>query len=244
MTVTFNGKDNTRRVGWVGLLILSGLLGGCPLTSPDGSDGSALVYRDDFDSTTLEAGWAFAGADPTRWSLTARSGYLRVLPEPLAENPDETQDSLMLREQSGDFILVTLMEFETLEDRQVAGLVIEGDDGRQVTLVLTSASAALGTFRGLFMAADRGPDVPEGRANEPFDDEAVHLRLERRGDSYTGSFSTDGVTFTPVGTLSNNLSDAVRVGVGTAKGRSCVEDCMQSIEADFDYFEIRRATAP
>jgi len=203
-----------------------------------------MVYGDDFSAATLDPGWTFAGFDPNKWSLSARSGFLRIFAEPLADNPDDTKDSLMLRAESGDFILETYMEFETLEDRQVAGLVIEGDDGRQVTLVLTSASAAVGTFRGLFMAADRGPDVSEGRANQSFDGTGVYLRLERSGGSYIGSFSTNGTNYTPVGTLSNNLSDSVMVGVGTAKGRSCAADCEQSVYADFDYFEIWSASAP
>lgn len=236
-----------RTITWgarTGLTLLMGLVAGCPAAGPGGPAGSTLVYGDDFSAATLDAGWTFAGLDPNKWSLSSRTGFLRIFPEPLAANPDDTQDSLMLRPESGDFILETYMDFQTLEDRQVAGLVIEGDDGRQVTLVLTSASAAVGTFRGLFMAADRGPDVPQGRANASFAGTGVYLRLQRSGSSYIGSFSADGTNYTPVGTLSDNLSDSVMVGVGTAKGRSCATNCMQSVYADFDFFEIWSASAP
>jgi len=217
-------------------------LTGCPTTPPPPQDNSVLVFRDDFDSATLDAGWTFAGPDVLKWSLSERSGYLRIYPEPLADVPDDTQDSLMLRPRSGDFILVTRMNYQTLEERQLSGLVVRGDDGRLVSLGLTTASAALGTFRGVFMVADRGPDVTEGRLNDPFDGDTVYLRLERKGDNYLGSYSTDGVTYTTVGTLANDLSDAVDVGVGTAKGRQCDPNvCNQSVPADFDFFEIRVA---
>ncbi len=218
---------------------------GCPGPTPFVPDDSELVFRDDFYAATLESGWTFAGPDTLKWSLSQRSGYLRVYPEPLADDPDDTQDSLMLRPMTGDFILVTRMEYQTLEDRQLSGLVVRGDDGRLVSLVLTTLSTPLGTFRGVWMVADRGPDVDEGRVSDSFDGDTVYLRLERAGDSYRGSYSTDGVTFTTVGTLSNDLSDAVDVGLGTAKGRQCPGgDCDQSVPADFDFFEIRVATEP
>ena len=241
--------DRTYGIGvrirrWLGACVLA-FATGCPGPTPFVPDGSELVFRDDFDSTTLESGWTFSGPDALKWSLSERSGYLRTYPEPLADNPDDTQDSLMVRQLTGDFILVTRMEYQTLEDRQLSGLVIRGDDGRLVSLGLTTLSAALGTFRGVFMVADRGPDVAEGRASDAFAGETVYLRLERSGDSFAGSYSSDGVTFTAVGTLSNDLSDAVEAGVGTAKGRQCAPDvCNQSVSADFDFFEIRVATGP
>jgi len=221
------------------------VLAGCPGQTPFVPDDSELVFRDDFNTATLEAGWSFVGADALKWSLGARSGYLRVYPEPLADNPDDTQDSLMLRPTSGDFILVTRMEFQTLEDRQLSGLVIRGEDGRLVSLSLTATSTAIGVRRGLFMVADRGPGIAAGYLSEPFDGESVYLRLERSGNSYIGSYGTDGRTFQRIGALSNVLSDAVEVGVGTVKGRQCPGgDCNQSVPADFDFFEIRVVATP
>jgi len=233
-----------RAGGWFGVCTLA-LVAGCPGPTPIVPDDSELVFRDDFAAAALVSGWTFAGADALKWSLGERSGYLRVYPEPLADNPDDTQDSLMLRPLTGDFILVARMEYQTLEERQVSGLLARGDDGRRVSLGLTKISGLVGSFRGVWMLAERGAGIPEGRTNDPFAGESVYLRLERSGDNFTGSYSTDGVTFVVVGTLSNDLSDAVDVGVGTVKGRQCDPNvCNQSVPADFDFFEIRSATAP
>jgi len=112
------------------------------------------------------------------------------------------------------------------------GLV--ADLGSEVT-----ASLALRTPWRVIMLADRGPGTQRGRALVRSDLASVYLRLARRGNSYSGSFSSDGVSFTAVGTLTDDLSNNVLVGVGTLIASACASNCDAHVPAEFDFFEIR-----
>lgn len=199
---------------------------------------SEAVFRDDFDGLDLDSGWTFDGADLANRSLTERPGFMRIYTENGEINPVGDSEGLLLRHLDGDFALVTQVEFETLVDLQLAGLVIRGDDGRTVAFGLLTANGPRGTFRGLLLRADRGSDMDPGRAAAAYESNEVFLRLERTGDSYTALYSSDGLTYTLVGTVMNELSDSVQVGIGAAKSELCSSFCDEAVPADFDFFEI------
>ena len=195
---------------------------------------SNVLFRDEFSGATLEAGWTFTGEDPTRESLTERPGFMRIT----AQDAASTKPSLLLRDISGDFVLTARMEFDPAPDRLLAGLVVQGEDGRTVTLGLLHASGTRGTFRGVLALADPGGGAPVDRAAGAYDSTEVYLRLERRGADFDASYSQDGVTYTPVGTVTAGLSDAVQVGIGAAASEHCNSRCDVASPADFDFFEI------
>ncbi|UCC31561.1 MAG: hypothetical protein JSU86_04635 [Phycisphaerales bacterium] len=199
---------------------------------------SETVFHDDFDRLDLDSGWTFEGAATANYSLTERPGFMRIYAQDGQADPVGDSEGLLLRYLDGDFSLVTRMEFETLVDLQLAGLVIGGDDGRTVAFGLLTASGPRGAFRGLLLRGDRGPDMDPGRAAAVYESNDVLLRLERIGDSYTASYSSDGFTYTLVGTVVNDLSDSVRVGIGAAKSELCSSSCDETVPADFDFFEI------
>jgi hypothetical protein len=120
---------------------------------------------------------------------------------------------------------------------QSSGLVIQGDDGRTVLLGISKIDQV--GFRGVLMLADRGPDVERGRALVRSSLQSIHLRIERIGSRYTGSYSVDGVAFTTIGTLTNDLSAAVNIGIGTLIAGACISNCDLRVPAHFEYFEVR-----
>ena len=91
------------------------------------------------------------------------------------------------------------------------------------------------------MLADHGPNIQRGRAATNSVLETVYLRVVRSGDRYTGSLSADGISFTAVGSLSNDLSARVNVGVGTLIVEACSANCDERVPAEFDFFEVRSA---
>ena len=199
---------------------------------------SEAVFRDDFDRVDLDSEWTFQGAAGANHSIMERPGFMRIYAQDGRADPLGDSEGLLLRCLDGNFSLVTRMEFETLVDLQLAGLVIRGDDDRTVAFGLLTASGARGTFRGLLLRADRGPDMDPGRAAAVYESNEVFLRLERIGTSYTASYSGDGLAYTLLGTVVNDLSDSVRVGIGTAKSELCSSSCDGAVPADFDFFEI------
>lgn len=231
-----NRMTKNTKTKWF-LAVVATTVVGCPqqvVVPPPGGDS---LFRDDFGGT-LQAGWSIDASSDADVDFSSRSGFARVLPP---ESPDpsvQTPMTLLLRETNGDFVLATRMEFQTNTDLQLSGLVIQGDDGRTVVLGLFSATAARGNLRGLFLRADRGAGVDPGRAIAPSDLDDIYLRLERTGDRYKGSYSSDGATFTVVGELTNDLSDHVHIGIGTAADTRCTANCDQRTPADFDFFEV------
>jgi hypothetical protein len=219
------------------LVVLAVTVVGCPQQAVIPPPGGDSLFRDDF-SGTIQAGWSIDASSDADVDLSSRSGFARVLPPESPDPSAQTPMTLLLREMNGDFVLVTRVEFQTITDLQLSGLIIKGDDDRTVVLGLFSATGARGSLRGLFLRADRGPGVDPGRAIAPSDLDNVYLRIERAGDRYKGSYSGDGVAFTVVGELTNDLSDHVSIGIGTAIDSRCTANCDQRIPADFDFFEI------
>lgn len=218
-------------LGLVGLRVLAGCAQGGNFTPGD----EEVLFRDDFTGR-LETGWLLDGAGPDV-SVTERDGSLSLFPPDGIPSGEPTAKTALLRELSGDFVLVTSLDFQTSTDLQSSGLVVQGDDGRTVLLGITKIDQV--GFRGILMLADRGPDVERGRALVRSDLQTVYLRLERVGDRYIGSYSSDGMIYAALSPLTNDLSASVSVGVGTLVAGACTSNCEAGIPAHFDFFEIR-----
>jgi len=217
--------------------VCSCIFAGCGQGGNFTPDDEEVLFRDDF-TDRLQEGWMLDGIN-TDVSLAERSGFLSLFPPDDIPEGQQAGKTVLLRDLSGDFVLVTMLDFQTLTDLQSSGLVVQGSDGRTVLLGVSKIDQV--GFRGLLMIADRGPDVERGRALVRSELQIVYLRLERFGDRYTGSYSTDGETFTALSPLTNDLSTAVRVGIGTLNAEACTSNCNERVPAHFDFFEIRSA---
>jgi beta-xylosidase len=212
--------------------LFAGTCGQPPVFTPGDEE---VDFRDDF-STALKEGWVLDGSN-VDVSLTDRSGFLTLFPPSAIPTGEQAATTVLLREREGNFVVVTKLEFQTITDLQSAGVVVQGDDGRTVLLGVSEINQV--GFRGVLMLADRGPGTERGRALVRSDLQTIFLRLEREGNRYTGAFSTDGVSFTAVGTLTNDLSPTVKVGVGTLIAEACSSNCDERVPAEFDFFEVR-----
>lgn len=209
---------------------------GCPPGTfvPDPTD---VLFRDEFNGT-LAAGWEFLGADQGALSLSDVDGFAHLVPQP-PDVPAE-QASSLLREFDGDFILTTRMRFRTVQDLELAGLLVTDAEGRSVALGLLSASGELGTFRGVLLRADRLTETVRTAESTALED--VYLRLERIGSRFSGAFSADGATYTALqDPVFAELTGSVRVGIGVGVAAACTRNCDQDLPADFDFFEISEA---
>jgi xylan 1,4-beta-xylosidase len=223
---------------WVGLLpaVLAGC-GGGPTSAPDG----AVLFRDDFGGSAIAAGWTQEGGDPSRFSLTSRPGFLRMTPIPPPTAGETPQWAVLVREATGDFVLATRLEFDPAADRQLAGLVAAGEDDRTVSFGLLAADLADGTFRGLSAVAEQPAGEDPTVAFRALDSSELYLQMERTGDVFRVSYSTDGTNYFVVGSLTASLSATVRVGIGNIVRENCAARCDAGSAADFDFFEIRDA---
>lgn len=222
----------------MGRLILPLLVLQPTACTPNGSflpGDEEVLFRDEF-LNRLEEGWVLDGKG-VNVSLEEREGFLSLFPPDTIPTGQQAGRTALLRELDGDFAIVALMEFQTSQDLQSSGLVIQGRDGRTVLLGMSRIDQV--GFRGVLMLADRGPGVERGRALVRSSLQTIYLRLERRGDRYTGSYSVDGVSYSTIGTLTNDLSEDVTVGLGTLIASACTANCSVRIPAHFSFFEIR-----
>ena len=234
------GNDTKTNQSWRRGLwsLLLALLAGCN-SEPTSAPSGAVQFRDDFDGSVVEAGWTQEGGDASRFSLEARPGFLQVTPIPPPAEGETPQWAILDREATGDFVLVTRVEFDPAADRQLAGLVAAGEDNRTVSFGLLAADLATGTFRGLSAVAEQPVGEDPTVAFRALDNSALYLQMERTGDVFQVSYSTDGTNYFVVGSLTTSLSETVRVGIGNIVRDNCAARCDSGSAADFDFFEIR-----
>ena len=153
---------------------------------------SGSGFDDEFTSSTLDPKWTILRPNATHWSLTAAPGSLRITTEPGDINAGSGNDGKNVFLQAapgGDWEIVTHLLFNPTQAVQKAGLVVwQSDDNfvsierRNGQVVLTSEINGVdSTWTALFGATD------------------FYLKLTRGNDNYAGWFSTDGVSWTPVG---------------------------------------------
>ena len=193
---------------------------------------SASTRRDDFSAGLLEP-WEWKNEKPDKWNLTEQPGHLRIYAS------HKAGVNLLLRPVGqGDFTIETHVIFEPKTNFQLAGLVIYQD----VNNLLAFGRAFCDTpnvcvGNGIYFDNVRDGVFPTTNFATSVDsyDEA-YLRLERRGDNVIAFYSSDGMTWSKIGTHQIPASYQVN-GVGLmASGDLNTSD--QDIPADFDYFEI------
>ncbi|MFQ5491949.1 MAG: hypothetical protein ACE5GE_14625 [Phycisphaerae bacterium] len=219
----------------IGVMLVGACTGGSgSFAVPNGR----ILFEDDFEGEALDSSWAFTGADEGLFSLTDQPGFLRLSAKELTGG--SSAPSQVLREVSGDFLVQTKLEFDPGADRQLAGLVIEGRDGRTVTFGIISARFPRDTFRGLSGVAEQAGGADPETGFEAFKPDEVYLLIQRKGDVFSLAYSTDGREFTPLADLNADLSEDVQVGLGNAVRENCETRCNDPSPAFFDFVEILR----
>jgi xylan 1,4-beta-xylosidase len=174
-------------------------------------------------------------ADPARYSLTVRPGYLRLRGGQSPVSP-YGQTLLARRQEHFSFNAETCMEFRPASFQELAGLCWRYDERNQYLLALTwdenrgRVLTILSMNEGRF-SREEGPAVPEG---------PVYLRLEVREHRGIFRYSADGRHFTDTGKAldSTILSDEYDgLGfTGAFTGIFCVDTARYEAEADFSSF--------
>jgi regulation of enolase protein 1 (concanavalin A-like superfamily) len=194
----------------------------------DGLNGTG----DLFESSTLAPHWTWL--DPLGdcyHSLTDQPGSLRIfVPDGGHDLYLNTDAPRLLQPASGDFGVQTQVTISPVHGYQGAGLVIWADAGNYVRL----ERAANGEQRVYLWYRDGGIYASGGTTDVSAT--TVHLRIERSGSSFTGSYSLDGVDWTPVGTVGIQAGPTVRVGLDV------IDEWQDNpIHADFAYFQVTPA---
>jgi beta-xylosidase len=174
---------------------------------------------DEFDGAALGLQWQWhANPLPAWWSLSARTGTLRLVPESRTPGQLWEQASLLLQKFPAErFTATTEMTLVSSHAGARSGLAVMGRDYAFVVVERTAEGWRL------VYAANRNADKGEKElveANAPLASGHVWLRASvGDGARTTFSYSADGKTFTAIGTpftAREGVWVGARVGVFTA----------------------------
>ncbi len=155
-----------------------------------------LPTSDEFNETTLGMQWGWNhNPDSTKWSLTQRSGYLRLITGKVASNLREVQNTLTQRpfanyDQSIPTIGVTKLEVENMRDGDVAGLAVFQDPYAYIAVKQENGSKQL-------VMVNNGETI----ALVPMEGKTIYLRTIASNSTKKATFeySYDNKAYTQLG---------------------------------------------
>jgi hypothetical protein len=197
---------------------------------------ASSVFRDDFNGS-LDPGWSWYQTDSPGWSLDHTPGWLRLNLSQGNFFTGSPPGNLLLRPApSGDFRLETFLRFSPHNNFELAGLVVVFGDrsvlqfGRGFCYSEGGSAGCAGDALYFDNIQDGSPVGGNFAAPAALGLDYV-LRLERQGNAYLTSFSTDGLAWTAIGSHS---VEKAPVSIGLIAAQSTVA----SPYADYDYFEM------
>lgn len=205
-------------------------------TNDDGEDrikirfGQLTSEADEFNSTSLGGQWHWMQEDATKWSLSARSGYMRITTQygDLWQTSTTYPNVLQQKAPSHDYDVVTKLDFNPTQNYQQAGILLNQDADNYIKFVkiysggkkIEIAKEVNGTFTATNVNAPTGT--------------VVYLKVSKRGTTYTGYYSTDNSTWTLVSSWTGITLSSEKIGLIALNGQITAA----SINADFDYFHV------
>ena len=217
------------------------------------SAGAGAKFRDDFDQPKLGTAWKVVQEDPERW--TVERGLLVIATQAgtaaaVAEKEDVKNRIVLDRDLPANYTINARMNMTIYRAGGWGGLRIRTPGGSYVAL---GHHGLLDGFRNgyrrPFLEKVIGADQSRIVAQERFWDggkptqvdldaftrraDSLWLRLEKKGSTFTGSFSFDGTRFERIG-------DQVLVRTEGSRLELIAFDDSKGIEtsAEFDFVEV------
>ena len=193
----------------------------------------SITWTDNFSSSSLESRWSWIREDPTRWSLTARPGFLRITTEQIFS---AVNNLLVQNAPGGDYEIQTRVVFAPTENFQIAGLLIYQDDGNFVRLIRLFCDIPTPSCIGngiYFQRIEGGAFTGSSFAMTMALPGDAYLRVTRQGNVYTGYVSEDGSNWIELGVHTVTIAPT-KIGLGASNSMQEAAE----IPADFDFFTL------
>jgi hypothetical protein len=190
-------------------------------------------FDDHFGDDDLDPRWTWINEDGSRWSLTDRQGFLRLVTHP---GRVYEKNLLLQTAPGGDFQITTRVVFEPTSNYQIAGIVLYQDDGNFLVLGRAFCDAGFCVGNGIYFDWVEGGS-PGGQSSilATTEKRKAYLRMVHTDGEYSAYYSEDASNWTLVG--SHTPSSGVRLWrIGLAAAQDFAEE---GLNADFDYFKVR-----
>jgi alpha-N-arabinofuranosidase len=164
---------------------------------PPAAPWPAEPIRDDFDAPTLGLQWSqLRGPGDGLWSLSERSGYLRLKGSDITMNDIAQPAFIGRRQEHMRMRAATQVEFEPAAATQAAGLVLRQNEKNYYELRITGSKQQ----RRLELIARAG-GVTSLKASAALAAGPVTLQVESHADRYEFSYSSSGAPAKLVGAV-------------------------------------------
>jgi regulation of enolase protein 1 (concanavalin A-like superfamily) len=244
--------------GTVNVTQASGVPGTATITST-GPEGIVATYKvnfarasssDEFDGSTLDPKWTVVRPDA---NLAMGLGSLTITPEAgqLTTNNATTAKNLVLQPAFGNFTETTKVTFNQKPNAatQQAGLLVYADDDNYLKFDIEATSATNLQFN-TSMEDSFQTDPVNSAGPIPVNDNlnsvsanaiwpannTVWLRIARKGNVYTTSYSLDGTTWTTAYSQGATINNP-KVGVYSYSAAAAAGP----LTASFDFFHVETA---
>jgi cytochrome c len=189
-------------------------------------------YNDEFTSTTLSSKWTWVDSSgDCSYSLTENPGYVRIILSSGEHDlyPDSNHNApRIIQSANGDFVIETKVLFNPQYNAQGAGILIWEDSNNYLRL------NRLEDFRGQLvdLSGENGGSWSYFAENQ-YTYTITYLRVARTKNTFTASYSSDGVNWIFLSSISFPLIDPVRIGLFAINQWQ-----NNPVYADFDYFRV------
>lgn len=204
---------------------------GTPVPMLSGLDAPPANSTDEFDKSVPRAQWSFLNPVTANWSLTAAHGRLRLTSDGSSFGAGGTASNVVLqRAPDNDFEMVTRVYGKPSATNQVAGLLVYVDSDHYLRMVRKRGNAG-----NVFIFGREIVDTLTDSSTADTVGSLAYLKIARVGTVYTGYYSDNGTTWTPVGTINtSNDANFATASIGFASYGTA------GFAADFDTFHVNK----
>jgi regulation of enolase protein 1 (concanavalin A-like superfamily) len=193
------------------------------------------TFSDDFQGEWSDQWtWTDPNNDVT-YSLSARNGFLRLTvpgDNDLAGVANYDAPRLLVQ-QSGDFTVETLIEYDPQETYQGAGLLVWQDEDTFLRLEFGFGGMGGIEKNAVFVKQEEGGLSLVGSIDLSTSLNRLELRLQRTGDQFSAWYRQVGGIWQEIGSTELNVTSTTDVGITQVTQYTTSE-----ISADFDYFKL------
>lgn len=243
------------------------LPGTAVITTTDKSTGETGRYLvnfgiksapDEFNTSVPGAGWNWVRENKANWSLLKNPGLMTIMTQKGdVKEVSNNVENLLLQQANTDWTVESKMTFtgKVSKADQQGGIIALQDEDNYVKLVYDLGDAGFMTANEEYvelLVEDHGFQYPAARVKAAGlfgRDNTIIVRLTKKGDTYTASYSTDSKNFKVLGTAKALLTD-IKAGLIACDGSPAGMSAMMSMafggpqavsipfEVRFDYFHI------
>src|SRR5699024_9677098 len=163
---------------------------------------------DEFDGTVLDGcRWDVVRPAPEHLRVTGGQREIDATTGDIYGGDNQSPTNFVLQDlDEDDWTVETTVDVsDTGQQYEQGGLMAYVDDDNYVKIdVLTTNTAGSDVTRLVEIRSEIDGEVQDPQPNSPdIDATTVQLRLAKEGDTFTGSYSTDGETWTDLPSLAN-----------------------------------------